>query len=153
MDFIYAVEKMRVLICRHSCVIKVFCGKRACCDSQFVYFQIFVFVGIMCLAEVSLIRQLDNTGMDEVGQKVCVIGVIKYSECIELEMMRGLCARVANYTEMDEFNLNQVTVAAELILNKFIDKEGLIVRFNVSVMVKGGEGEWHDHDWQLASKV
>ena len=62
-------------------------------------------------------------------------------------------ARVANYTEMDVFNLNQVTVAAELILNKFIDKEGLIVRFNVSVMVKGGEGEWHDHDWQLASKV
>ena len=89
MDFIYAVEKMHVLICRHSCVIKVFCGRRACCDSQFVYFQIFVFVGIMCLAEVSitsLIRQLDNTGMDEVGQKVCVIGLIKYSECIELEV-------------------------------------------------------------------
>ena len=66
-------------------------------------------------------------------------------------MRRGLCARVANYTEMDKFNLNQVTVATELILNKFIDKEGLIVRFNASVMVKGGEGEWHD--WQLASKV
>ena len=89
MDFIYAVEKMRVLICRHSCVIKVFCGKRACCDSQFVYFQIFVFVGIMCLAEVSitsLIRQLDNTGMDEVGQNVCVMGLIKCSECIKLEV-------------------------------------------------------------------
>ena len=24
--------------------------------------------------------------MDEVGQKVCVIGLIKYSECIELEV-------------------------------------------------------------------
>ena len=67
-------------------------------------------------------------------------------------MMRGLCARVANYTETDEFNLNQVTVATELILNKFIDKEGLRVRFNVSVIVKGGgEGEWR-HDWQQASK-
>ena len=64
-------------------------------------------------------------------------------------MMWGLCVRVANYTEMDEFNLNQVTVVTELILNKFIDKEGLRVRFDVSV--KGGEGEWHD--WQLASKV
>ena len=40
-------------------------------------------------------------------------------------MMWGLCVRVANYTEMDEFNLNQVTVVTELILNKFIDKEGL----------------------------
>ena len=118
---------MCVLVCRHSCVIKVFCGRRACCDSQFVYFQIFVFVGIMCLAEVSitsLIRQLDNTGMDEVGQKVCVIGLIKYSECIELEV--PVYDDVANYTEMDEFNLNQVAVATQLILNKFIDKEGLM---------------------------
>ena len=59
--------------------------------------------------------------------------------------------RVADYTEMTEVDLMQVTVVTKLILNKFIDKEGLRVRFNVSVIVKGGgEGEWHD--WQLASK-
>ena len=66
-------------------------------------------------------------------------------------MIRRLCVRVADYTEMTEFDLMQVTVVTKLILNKFIDKEGLRVRFNVSVIVKGGgEGEWHD--WQLASK-
>ena len=54
MDLIYAIVKMCVLICRHSYVIKVFRGKRASSDSQFVNFQIFVFVGIMCLAEVSI---------------------------------------------------------------------------------------------------
>ena len=66
-------------------------------------------------------------------------------------MIRRLCVRVADYTEMTEFDLMQVTVVTKLILNNFIDKEGLRVRFNVSVIVKGGgEGEWYD--WQLASK-
>ena len=36
MDLIYAIVKMCVLICRHSYVIKVFRGKRASSDSQFV---------------------------------------------------------------------------------------------------------------------
>ena len=54
MDLIYAIVKIYVLICRHSYVIKVFRGKCASSDSQFVNFQIFVFVGIMCLAEVPI---------------------------------------------------------------------------------------------------
>ena len=40
---------------------------------------------------------------------------------------------------------------SDKICQLIMTREGLIVRFNVSVMVKGGEDEWHDHDWQLAS--
>ena len=42
-------------------------------------------------------------------------------------MIRRLCVRVADYTEMTEVDLMQVTVVTKLILNKFIDKEGLRV--------------------------